>query len=151
MISITKVVEWDMGHRVPQHVNKCKNPHGHRYRLEASIAGDVCQDSSSAEHGMVKDFYEVKQILRKKIHDVLDHNFMIYEGDALMHAFFSSEEAKDLAVTIVPFIPTVENIVMWCYTQLRDEFPPQMRIHKLRLYETPTSWADYWPDTNHVN
>jgi 6-pyruvoyltetrahydropterin/6-carboxytetrahydropterin synthase len=41
MTEVTKIVEWDMGHRVPNHKSKCRNPHGHRYRLEVTIGGPL--------------------------------------------------------------------------------------------------------------
>ena len=38
---IRRYVETDTGHRVPNHKSKCRHMHGHRYRFEAEIEGDV--------------------------------------------------------------------------------------------------------------
>ena len=54
--SITKCIEWDMGHRVPNHESKCRNPHGHRYKCEIEVAGDIIVELNSPEQGMITDF-----------------------------------------------------------------------------------------------
>ena len=38
---ITKLLEIDMGHRIPQHKSKCFNPHGHRYKFEVGVEGEL--------------------------------------------------------------------------------------------------------------
>lgn len=143
MVTVTKVIEWDMGHRVPNHKNKCQNPHGHRYRLEASIAGAIDKSDGSSSEGMVIDFGDIKEILTKYIHDPLDHAFMFYENDQAMKAFFSQEANQAFAHMCVPFIPTAENIVQWCAEQIIRQLPANLQLHHCRLYETPNSWADY--------
>ena len=83
MVSVTKVIEWDMGHRVPNHKHKCANPHGHRYRLELTVSGLVSEEKGSSSEGMVVDFSEIKQAMMDRIHDPLDHCFMAYEDDPM--------------------------------------------------------------------
>ena len=60
---IRRYVETDTGHRVPNHKSKCKHLHGHRYRFEAEIAGDVVQEKGVSDEGMLMDFSDVSQIL----------------------------------------------------------------------------------------
>lgn len=140
MIEVTKVIEWDMGHRVPHHKNKCRHPHGHRYRLEATISGELCTKTGTSDEGMVLDFGDVKHLLMTTVHDALDHGFMVYRGDtALVKAFADA----GLPVIEVGFIPTAENIVNWCAQQLAPLLPQHVRLSRLRLYETPNSWADW--------
>lgn len=144
MIEVTKVIEWDMGHRVPNHNNKCRFPHGHRYRLEFTLAGETNAQLGDSSEGMVFDFGDIKNILLKNIHDVLDHSFMAYEGDKLFSQLHK-QYPQDTAIILVPFIPTAENIAVWCYEQVKNSFPHPLRISHLRLYETPNSWADLRP------
>ncbi len=148
MIEVTKIVEWDMGHRVPNHKSKCRNLHGHRYRLELTVSGDIDETEGASSEGMVLDFGDVKRVMMERVHDVLDHGFMFYEKDELLDHLFR-EHAPDGGFNhlAVPFIPTAENIAVWCYRQLRDAFPPGIHIAKVRIYETPNSWADYRPET----
>ncbi|MBP6219435.1 MAG: 6-carboxytetrahydropterin synthase [Oligoflexales bacterium] len=154
MIVITKVIEWDMGHRVPNHQNKCRFLHGHRYRLELSLSGSIQSNKGACDEGMICDFADIKKIAMEKIHDVLDHMFMAHREDPLMQGFEGSQtvhggQQMGSEILFVPFIPTAENIVIWCYEQIQDAFSlaqnKQIRIHQLRLYETPNSWADYFP------
>tara|TARA_R110002020_G_scaffold285795_3_gene501307 strand:- start:3467 stop:3910 length:444 start_codon:yes stop_codon:yes gene_type:complete len=144
-MTITKVIEWDMGHRVPNHKSKCRYPHGHRYRLELSVDGDLYAVPGSSSEGMVIDFGDIKELLTASVHDVLDHGFMIYEGDPIMRPFFDSLEVadQDFRVIVVPFIPTVENIAAWCYWEIDAVMPSGNLIANVRVYETPNSWADY--------
>ena len=81
--TIKRFVETDTGHRVPNHKSKCKHMHGHRYRWEAVIEGDIIQTSGVSDEGMLMDFSDISEILEKHIHDVVDHSFIVYEKDHL--------------------------------------------------------------------
>ena len=80
---IRRWVETDTGHRVPNHSSKCRHMHGHRYRWEAELEGDVVTESGVSEEGMLIDFSQVSEILNTHIHDVVDHAFMVFEDDAV--------------------------------------------------------------------
>ena len=41
MLTITKRLEFDAGHRIPQHKSQCRNLHGHRYALEITLEGEL--------------------------------------------------------------------------------------------------------------
>ncbi len=146
MIEITKIIEWDMGHRVPNHRSKCRNLHGHRYRMEMTISGKIIDKPGDSSEGMVLDFGDLKSTMMMKIHDTLDHGCMIYDQDLLLTGFFESCAHENLRVIKVPFIPTAENIAEWCFEQLCNSIPAGVKIVNIRLYETPNSWADYKPD-----
>lgn len=144
MLEITKTIEWDMAHRVPNHNSKCKNLHGHRYRLEVSVQGEIISTSGASDEGMVVDFHDLKVLLKKHIADALDHVCMYYEHDELLRNFF--EENKDkLTAMKVPFIPTAENTLLWCYERLKSHLPSHLTITQCKLYETPNSWAQLRP------
>ena len=68
MIEITRYIQWDMGHRIPNHQGKCKNPHGHRYKLEVRISGPINSSPGSSSEGMILDFGHVDHILKKNIY-----------------------------------------------------------------------------------
>lgn len=138
---ITKIVEFDLGHRIPNHDSKCKNPHGHRYRLEVTVGGDISEEVTSSSEGMVMDFGNIKKIMTEEIHDVLDHGFVYYKNDAIMKAFY--DEHRDLKSIEVGFIPTAENLANWCYEILFVIFNAGgIILEKVVLYETPNSWAE---------
>lgn len=88
----------DVGHRVPDHGSKCRNPHGHRYTVEATCAGPVMDQSGNEENGMVLDFGNVKKYMMDLIDAVFDHGFVVYRGDtAMMQMFFPDRSLEKVA------------------------------------------------------
>ena len=114
---IRRWVETDTGHRVPNHKSKCRHMHGHRYRWEAELEGDVVTLGGVSEEGMLMDFSDVSAILNEYIHDVVDHAFIVYERDkeALVALSHMGDEHRTL---IVPFIPTAENLAKWAFEKV---------------------------------
>ncbi len=140
---ISKQIEWDMGHRVTNHFSKCKNLHGHRYKAEIILKGDIVKVKGISDEGMVMDFGHIKTLATKYVHDVLDHGFMVWKKDALLVKFFNKN--KDQKHIIVDFVPTSENIAYWVFKQLdkrfKDKYSTGLRLHTIKLWETPTSLA----------
>ncbi len=145
---IRRWVETDTGHRVPNHNSKCKNMHGHRYRWEAELEGDVVSDVGISEEGMLMDFSDVSEILNKHIHDLVDHAFIVYEGDneALEALSSMGDEHRTL---VVPFVPTAENLARWAYERvephIKTSYGNALRLYAFHVRETPKSWAT-WSD-----
>ncbi len=146
MILVTKSIEWDMGHRIPNHNGKCRHPHGHRYKLEVTLEGKIITTPKSPFEGMVLDFKDFKSILKEEIYHKLDHKFMISECDTDFSLLIRHSPELAKGFMVVPFIPTAENIVEWCYEQINNKMPPNVRVHRCRLFETPTSQAEFIPD-----
>jgi len=87
----------DVGHRVPDHGSKCRNPHGHRYRIIATCEGPVLNQSGHEENGMVVDFGNVKKYMMDWLDAVFDHGFVVYKGDtAMMNMFFPGKHSHDV-------------------------------------------------------
>ena len=74
---IRRWVETDTGHRVPNHKSKCRHMHGHRYRWEAELEGEVVRESGASDEGMLMDFSDISKILEEHIHDVFDHAVVV--------------------------------------------------------------------------
>ena len=146
--TIKRSVETDTGHRVPNHKSKCKHLHGHRYRFEAEIEGDVVQQSGVSDEGMLMDFGDISKILMEHVHDVIDHAFVLYQGD---------EEAKLACdamgeghrTVIVPFIPTAENLAKWAFEQvephIKSVYGNRLILVAMHCRETPKSIASWRP------
>ena len=109
-MEITKQIEIDMGHRVPNHKSKCRNPHGHRYKIEVCVDDKVINTSGSSDEGMVIDFGDLKEIMMEYIDKVYDHSFTIYNHDELAGWFNAIRTDHDMKINLVPFIPTAENL-----------------------------------------
>lgn len=142
MQSITRVFDWDMGHRVPNHKSKCHNVHGHRYHAEFELSGTlVSQDVS--DKGMVMDFGDMKGVLAGFIDEYLDHGYMAQEKtDKEMIKLLTRMGYK---LHVVPFVPTAENIAQYLLDVLSPRFVAlygnEIRLSSVTVYETPNCWA----------
>jgi len=141
--TITKRIEFDTGHRIPGHKNKCKNLHGHRFILEVTASGSLIQTKGVSDEGMVMDFADIKQVMKEKIHDVLDHGFVMSKEDPFANSFAHLRDNFQQKILLVDFVPTSENLSIWCFNQLKDVMPEGVMLKKVRLYETPNSYAEY--------
>ncbi|MDC0852000.1 6-carboxytetrahydropterin synthase [Euryarchaeota archaeon] len=143
---IRRFVETDTGHRVPNHKSKCRHMHGHRYRWEAEIEGDVVEEEGVSDQGMLMDFSDISKILEVYIHDVVDHSFIVYEKDheALKALSMMSDGHRTF---VVPFIPTAENLAKWAYEQIESKiiskYGQKLRLVAFHVRETPKSWATW--------
>ena len=144
-MKIVKIIQWDMGHRVLNHRSVCKGIHGHRYKAEICLEGELIVDSGLSEEGMVIDFSDIKKIAQKFIQNKLDHGFMVWNQDDELLDFFKHSKGHKLVV--VPFTPTAENVAAYIFKKLKNEFLDKFKtglhLHSVKLWETPSSYALY--------
>ncbi len=81
---VSKVFYFDAAHKIPNHRGKCKNLHGHTYRLIVTVEGNV-------ESGMIIDFEDLKKIVDPVI-EKYDH--------AYLNDFFENPTVENIAATI---------------------------------------------------
>ena len=143
-MQITTRLEFDAGHRIPDHKSQCRNMHGHRYALEITLSGDIINQEKTSENGMVMDFSDVKRIARESVVDVWDHAFLVYKNDAEVLNFLNS--LPNHKTVIFPTVPTAENMAAEAFkilkNQYKDVYGNHLKLERVRLYETPNSWAD---------
>ena len=143
-MQITTRLEFDAGHRIPCHKSQCRNLHGHRYAIEITLSGDIIKNEGASENGMVMDFSDVKAIARKSVVDVWDHAFLVYQGDSELLAFLNS--MPDHKTVVMGTVPTAENMAAEAFRILKNEYRDfygnHLKLERVRLYETPNSWAD---------
>ena len=143
-MQITTRLEFDAGHRIPNHKSQCRNLHGHRYALEITLSGDIIMQKEVSEDGMVMDFSDVKKIARESVVDVWDHAFLVFKGDQVVLDFLNS--LPNHKTVIFPTVPTAENMAAEAFkilkNQYQDTYGNHLKLERVRLYETPNSWAD---------
>lgn len=143
-MQITTRLEFDAGHRIPSHKSQCRNLHGHRYAIEITLSGDIIRQEGSSDDGMVMDFSDVKTIARASVVDVWDHAFIVYRGDTAVLNFLDTLPGHKTVV--MDSIPTAENMAAEAFRLLKsryqDVYGNHLRLERVRLYETPNSWAD---------
>lgn len=148
MLTITRKLEFDAGHRIPDHKSQCRNLHGHRYTLEITLVGQVIAEEGSSDNGMIMDFSDVKALAKQHLVDVWDHAFLAYAKDESVLDFLQSLPGHK--TVIIDRIPTVENLAQTAFDILkevyRDRYGTGLRLHKLVLHETPNCWAEITAD-----
>lgn len=118
-VAVCKEFTFDAAHHLHCYEGKCKNLHGHTYRLEITISGLVNQI------GMVMDFDELKDMYKSCVESKLDHKY--------------------LNEVLPPMNTTAENMIVWIWNEMdawlkKDRYKLQkIRLEQLILYETPTS------------
>ena len=141
---ITRRLEFDAGHRIPDHKSQCRHLHGHRYAIEITLSGEIIRQDGDAANGMVMDFSEVKAIAKTHVVDVWDHAFLVFRGDTRIVEFLGS--LPDHRTVILDCVPTAENLAEEAFRVLdpvyRDTYGNHLQLQRVRLYETPNCWAD---------
>ena len=141
---ITRRLEFDSGHRIPNHRSRCRHLHGHRYALEVTLVGDIISAQGDAQQGMVMDFSEVKAIAQRELVDAWDHAFLAWREDRAVLDFLATLPDHRTVVFDAP--PTAEHLAQAAFRVLerayRDEYGNHLKLERVRLYETPNCWAD---------
>lgn len=121
-VMVSKEFTFDAAHHLHKYEGKCKNLHGHTYKVIFGISGFV------DDRGLMIDFGDIKEIWKSEIEIYLDHRY--------------------LNETLPAMNTTAENMVVWIYEKMsesitnRQEFYHGARVEFVRLYETPTSYAE---------
>ena len=139
-MKISKEIQLDYGHTLPNHYSFCNQIHGHRARIIATIEGEVSKKEGDSNQGMVLDFKFLKEAMMNNIHAVLDHGFAVWclDGDDLN---FIANRNKKFLVTFQP--PTAEYLAEWAFYQIVNEVPKPLKLVEVQWWETPSSVATY--------
>jgi 6-pyruvoyltetrahydropterin/6-carboxytetrahydropterin synthase len=123
MISICKVFTFEAAHFLPFHEGKCKNPHGHSYKLEIEVSGTP-KKGEVPDKGMIIDFGKLKEIVNDLIIDHLDHSNL--------NDNFGN--------------PTAENMVLKFSKILKEGLTGSnchVTLQRVRLWETTSCYAEW--------
>ena len=137
---ISRKIEIDYGHTLPNSFSFCNQLHGHRGVVVATVEGKLIERKDDGEEGMVMYFKFLKEIMLEQIHDKLDHGFAVWKEDHEDLDFIIKRNSRVL-VTNEP--PTAECLAKWAFNQIRSRLPHGVILKQLRWYETPNNWADF--------
>ncbi|MDT8860269.1 6-carboxytetrahydropterin synthase QueD [Alkalihalobacillus sp. MEB130] len=121
-VLVSKEFTFDAAHHLHCYEGKCKNLHGHTYKVIFGISGFV------NEIGLVIDFGDIKEIWKEEIEVYLDHRY--------------------LNETLPNMNTTAENMVVWIYEKMqkslekKEDLYREAKVEFVTLYETPTSYAE---------
>ena len=146
-IRITKQFSFETGHALYGYDGKCKNVHGHSYKLSVTVIGQPITDSNNVKYGMVIDFTDLKKIVREEIVDVFDHATVFNMNTP--HIELANElKQRDHHVILVDYQPTSENMVVDFAGKIQKRLPLNIKLHSLRLQETESSFAEWFAYDN---
>ncbi len=146
-IRITKQFSFETGHALYGYDGKCKNVHGHSYKLSVTVIGSPITDTSHVKLGMVIDFGDLKKIVKEDIEDVFDHATVFNKNTP--HIELAKElEQRGHNVILVDYQPTSENMVIDFAKKIKARLPENILLHSLKLQETETSFAEWYASDN---
>ena len=145
-IRITKRFHFEMAHTLYGYDGLCRNIHGHSYNLEVTLAGQPRSEPGHPKDGMVMDFADLNTLVKSEIVNRFDHSLMVNQ-------LVPKEQIELLRKTseriiLVDFQPTTENIVSYIAEILQPQLPAGAELFSIRLYETVTSFAEWFASDN---
>lgn len=144
IIRISKEFNFDMAHALLGYDGLCKNIHGHSYTLIVTVKGKPISSEISPKVGMLIDFKDLKNLIKSRIIDKLDHSLVLNEstpGDLKKQL----EQNFD-KIIYTPYQPTTENMVADLANQIKELLPSELGLFSLRLRETETSFAEWFSE-----
>lgn len=143
-VRITKEFQFEGAHALSNYDGKCRSVHGHSYKLYVTVIGTPSADGDSPKVGMLIDFTELKEIVKSSIIDIFDHALILSNNSPLIEELTSSYNS----VVVLPFQPTCENMVIYFSEILNKQLPYGIRLFSLKLYETSSSYVEWFADDN---
>jgi len=147
-IRLTKEFGFEMAHTLYGHDGLCKNIHGHSYKLFVTIIGEPISDENSPKQGMVIDFSDLKKIVKSEIIDKLDHALMVNNNTGHINIQEALSGIVPLRIVDVPYQTTCENMTIDFAKRIKDKLPNSVALHSIKLYETTTSFAEWYASDN---
>lgn len=146
-IRITKQFSFETGHALFGYDGKCRNVHGHSYKLSVTVIGEPITEQGAVKLGMVIDFSDLKKIVKEEVVDVFDHATVFNKNTPHV------ELAKELmdrghSVILADYQPTSENMVIDFAAKITARLPKNISLFSLRLQETESSFAEWFASDN---
>lgn len=137
MYGLKTEAAFDSAHFLTDYYGKCENLHGHRWRVEVTLAQDELQ-SEGTMRDMVLDFGVFKAAVRA-LADELDHTFLVEEG-SLAPETMAALQNEGFSLTVLPFRTTAENLARHLFDRLTEQGFP---VAEVEVDETPNNRAFY--------
>nr|WP_295864922.1 6-carboxytetrahydropterin synthase [uncultured Chitinophaga sp.] len=141
MLQLTKIFSFETAHALHAYNGKCKNIHGHSYKLHVTVKG---RDNSGAylpAPGILVDFKVIKALVQETIVQHFDHRLILSAAYMQAHPGCSTQEN----LWVWDMEPSAENMVLYMQRVLQAALPEEVALAGLRLYETSDSYAEWVP------
>ena len=146
-IRITKKFRFEAAHALYGYDGKCKNIHGHNYKLFVTVVGSPTSDSSNVKFGMVMDFDDLKKIVKAEIIKEFDHSVIFNKNSP--HKKLADDLIKNgHKVVLADYQPTIEEMIIDFANKISSKLPSEINLHSLKLEETETSYSEWFAADN---
>ncbi len=146
-IRITKEFSFETGHALYGYDGKCRNVHGHSYKLSVTVIGQPISEPGEVKLGMVIDFGDLKRIVKEEVVDPFDHATVFNKNTP--HLELARElENRGHKVILADYQPTSENMVVDFAAKIAAKLPETIKLHSLKLRETQTAYAEWFASDN---
>ncbi|KGQ49725.1 6-carboxytetrahydropterin synthase QueD [Gallibacterium anatis] len=139
MLKVAKEFSFDMAHLLDGHDGKCQNLHGHTYKLQVIVSGET--EDNGAKKGMVIDFADLKRAVNELIISPMDHAFIYDQSSERETKIAQLLQQLNSKTFALPVRSTAENLAQFIFQRLQENVG--FHLHSVRLWETPTSFAEY--------
>ena len=117
MLTVTKHFGFEACHHLPYYEGACHNIHGHSYKLDVTVGGNIIKDTNNPKCGMIVDFKDLKKIVKENVVDKYDHSNL--------NDFFEN--------------PTAEIMVVDIAYSIMQKLPKEVYLVSVKLWETTFS------------
>ena len=146
-IRITKEFSFETGHALYGYDGKCRNVHGHSYKLSVTVIGKPISEPGLIKLGMVIDFGDLKKIVKQEVVDPFDHATVFNKNTP--HIELAQElESRGHKVILADYQPTSENMVIDFAEKISSKLPEDIKLHSLKLRETHSAYAEWYASDN---
>ncbi|MBS1573328.1 MAG: 6-carboxytetrahydropterin synthase [Bacteroidetes bacterium] len=147
MIRITKIFSFETAHVLYNYDGKCKNMHGHSYKLFVTVKGKPISDIENPKNGMVMDFGEIKKIVNQEIIDLWDHAVLL-NAETPHQELGKDLENKGHKVIYCNYQPTCENMLYDIAEKIKKQLPTNITLAYLKMHETENSYGEWFAEEN---
>lgn len=146
-IRVTKSFNFETAHALYGYDGKCKNIHGHSYKLFVTVKGTPILDNTNPKFGMVIDFGDIKKIVKEEVVDKFDHAILLNVNSP------HKELGENLLVEghkviFTDYQPSCENMLLDMVKLISPHLNSSVELQSIRLHETETSYAEWLAEDN---
>ena len=139
-LKITKRFTFETAHALSSYDGPCAQIHGHSYKLDITVEGELSDRAGDPKQGMVIDFGDLKRVVQRYVIEKYDHALVLHEKERAVIPIGSPLFAN---TWFVQWQPTCENMVIDMVNRMIAQLPKNVRLACARLQETATSWAEW--------
>ena len=147
IVRLTKTFNFETAHALHGYDGKCKNIHGHSYKLFVTVKGKPSEDVNDVKLGMVMDFGDLKKIVNEEVVEIFDHATLLNENSP--HKALGEHLIKEgHRIIFTDYQPSCENMLLWMVDKIKSRLPEHIELVALKLHETENSYGEWLAEDN---